>query len=236
MRDVWHLALRQAEGLLRALSSALSFDVPDYTTLWHRLVRDETEEVALPRHDGVTLAIDSTGLAVSQRGEWLRDRWHVHRGFIKAHVAVDVDTLEVLGAIVTDDRGYDAHFLVPLVQRALDRGARVVRVLADAAYDARYNFDFLYRNGIDAGINLRKNADQKVKGGTFARPMAARELHRIGHEEWARKHSYALRWKVECAFSAIKRTMGEALRSTRSDLMLREAQRKFIAYNKLVRA
>ncbi len=235
LRDVWHLALRQAEGLLRALSDELGFAVPDYTTLWYRLVADEAEE-SVTSGDDVTLAVDSTGIAVTRRGEWLRDKWHVHRGFIKAHVAVDVETLEIVAVMVGDDHSYDAHYLVPLVQRSLDQGTQVVRVLADAAYDTRYNFDFLHRNGIDAGINLRKNADQRLKGGTFARPMAARELRRLGKEGWKLKHGYGMRWKVECAFSAVKRVMSEALRSTRRDLMLREAQHKFWTYNMLARA
>ena len=236
LRDIWHIALRQAEGLLRALSEALNFEVPDYTTLWHRLVRDEVEEVSPGRHDGVTLAIDSTGLAVSQRGEWLRDKWHVHRGFVKAHVAVDVETLEIAAVMVTDDRGYDAHFLVPLVQRSLDHGARVVRVLADAAYDTRENFEFLRNEGIEAGIRIKRNASAKSLGRSLARPLAVRELRKLGEDEWARCHGYAMRWKAECAFSAVKRVLGESLRSTRSDLMLREAQHKFLAYNLLVRA
>ncbi len=37
-----------------------------------------------------TLAIDSTGIKVSDRGEWMREKWHVHRGWIKVHMAVEV--------------------------------------------------------------------------------------------------------------------------------------------------
>jgi hypothetical protein len=49
-------------------------------------------------------------------------------------------------------------------------------------------------------------------------------------------HGYGRRWAVEGTFSAIKRTLGEGLRSRRGDLRLREAQRKAIAYNKLLMA
>jgi hypothetical protein len=49
-------------------------------------------------------------------------------------------------------------------------------------------------------------------------------------------HGYGRRWAVEGTFSAIKRTLGEGLRSRRGDLRLREAQRKVIAYNKLLMA
>ncbi len=206
--------------------------MPDYTTLWHRLVRDEADEVVPPRRDGMVLAVDSTGLAVSPRGEWLRDKWHLSRGFVKAHVAVDVTTLEVVAVLVSDDRKHDRGFLIPLVRQAQRLGS-IKRVLADGAYDSRDNFDFLYRHGIEAGIKIRKGADQKLKGGTFARPMAVRERDRLGEDDWSRKYEYWLRWKVEVVFSAVKRALGEALRSRRSDLMLREAQHKFWSYNRL---
>lgn len=235
LREVWHLGLRQAEGLLRALGEALAFDVPDYTTLWHRLVRDEADTVVPPRHDGMVLAIDSTGLAVTQRGEWLRDRWHVHRGFVKAHVAVDVTTATVAAVMVSDDRTHDRGFLIPLVRQAQRLGT-VKRVLADGAYDTHDNFDFLRREGIEAGIKTRKNANQHMRGGTFARPLAVGERERLGEDGRSRKYEYSLRWKVEVVFSAVKRTLGEALRARRSDLMLREAQQKFIVYNRLATA
>ncbi len=237
LRDVWHLALRQAEGLLRALSEALAFEVPDYTTLWHRLVRDEVEAASMPRRDGVVLAIDSTGLAVTQRGEWLRHHWHVCRGFVRAHVAVDVATSTVAAVIVTDDRVGEARLLPELVRQAAARlDGRIVRVLADRAYDTIANFDFLMEHNIEEGIRIKSRATTHRHGGSGGRPKAVRELRRLGEDGWISKYEYGLRWKAEVVFSAVKRVMGEALRSRRSDLMLREAQHKFVQYNRLAMA
>lgn len=37
------------------------------------------------------IAIDSTaGIKVSNRGEWIRHKWNVKRGYLKIHVAVDI--------------------------------------------------------------------------------------------------------------------------------------------------
>ena len=89
--------------------SVLGLKAPDHTTIWKRLSTERAKPVVPPQE--AVVAIDSTGLSTTLRGEWIRDHWHKHRGFVKAHVAVDVLKLDVLGVIV------------------------IRRVLADAAYD-----------------------------------------------------------------------------------------------------
>ncbi len=152
IRDVWHIPLRQVEGMLIALAEALDLEVPDHSTLWIRLIREEAEQVVPPRSDEHVLAIDSTGLKVSERGEWIRDRYHLRRGFVKAHIAVDVSTATVVAVRVSDHRKGDAGFLRPLVEEAsrLFPG-RITKVIADGAYDTRENFDLLASNGHRGG-------------------------------------------------------------------------------------
>lgn len=234
-RDIWHISLRTAQGALRALGLALGFEAPDFTTLWKRLSKEEAERPVPPSSSEHVLAIDSTGIKVTERGEWLREKWHIHRGWIKAHVAVDVGTMTVAAVIVSDERSHDRQYLVPLVRQAASSlPGRIVRVLADGAYDSHENFEFLRDNEIEAGIKIRKNANLRAKYGSTARPAAVRERKRLGEEDWSHRYGYSQRWRVEIVFSAVKRIMGESLRSRRSDLMLREAQHKFIAYNRLV--
>ena len=45
-----------------------------------------------------------------------------------------------------------------------------------------------------------------------------------------------MRWKVETIFSAIKRKMGEAVRSKRPDLALKQAERMVVQYSILKEA
>jgi hypothetical protein len=45
----------------------------------------ETKE-ALGR---LTIAVDSSGIKVSNRGEWTHKKWKVKHGFIKVYIAVD---------------------------------------------------------------------------------------------------------------------------------------------------
>lgn len=193
-RDVWRLGLRQAEGLLRVLGSIFGFEAPDYTTLWRREIVDELLEFVVPRAEDHTLAVGSSGLSVTTRGEYLAHKYKVHRGFVKLHAAVDVSSGAVVAATATDGRAGDAGQLSSLVGEATERlDGTILKVLADGAYDTRANFDLLDERGIEAVVRMRKNAN-------------------------------------------MKRTLVEGLRSRRCDLMLREAQPKAVAYNKLFMA
>ncbi len=220
------LSWRALEGVLASL---LEVKAPDFTTIWKRLAAEEAEPVVPPRE--AVVAVDSTGFSTTVRSEWLRDKWRKRRGFVKAHVAIDVASLEVLAVVVTDDTVHDAEAFVPLVQQVLSRGVTIKRVLADGAYDSRANFDLLRRHGIEAGIMIRKSAGRKLRGHTFARPCAVRERDLLGAWLWERRYAYSLRWMVEYVFSAVKRTLGSEVRSRDRDLMFLEVRNKFWTWN-----
>ena len=61
-------------------------------------------------------------------------------------------------------------------------------------------------------------------------------LRSIGEAHWRYVHDHGQRWRVEGAFSAVKRILGETLRFRRSDLVLREARHKFVQHSRLMMA
>jgi hypothetical protein len=77
LRAVFHLALRQTEGLIGSIIGLLELTlvVPDHSTLSRRA---ETLEVPRPRsrRDGepLHLLVDSTGLKLCGAGEWLIEK------------------------------------------------------------------------------------------------------------------------------------------------------------------
>ena len=238
VRAALRMPLRALEGVLRVLGEIVPVRAPDYTTLWHRLkdVRLPVRVPVLPSsEDGFVVAVDSTGLKVSNRGEWLREKWHVHRGWIKVHAAVETASGAVVGIAISDERADDARFLERLVLQAKARlPGRVKRVLADGAYDKRDCFDFLRSEGIEAGIKLRSGASRKSLGHGSARPLAVAERNRLGEEGWKERYHYNERWRCEVTFSAIKRMFGEGITARRRDLMFREARLRFQMYNKML--
>ncbi len=47
--------------------------------------------------------IDSTGLKITKRGEWMISKWKKNRkGWIKIHVAIEGDSIDVVSVSVTD--------------------------------------------------------------------------------------------------------------------------------------
>ena len=149
-----HLPYRQLEGVLRALSSFMPvLSAADYTTLWHRISKLDIS-IPIPDKD-IVVAIDSTGIKVTNRGEWIRKKHHTERkGWIKVHVAVDVDSKKLVSLEITDERVSDNEMARPLLEDvALDD------VLGDGAFDTEELFDFLKEKGVSRpGIKIRKNA------------------------------------------------------------------------------
>ena len=97
-------------------------EVQDYTTMWWRVVRVKVQELnseVNPQkvEDVITIAVDSTGIKVTNRGEWIRDKWKKRRGFIKIHVAVNIKTKKIVSMEVTKEDVVDGKMLKPLTRQ-----------------------------------------------------------------------------------------------------------------------
>jgi len=66
------------------------FELPLYETIKH------TE-------GDVVVERDRTGIKVTNQGEWMREKWRIHRGWIKVHVVIDRKSREILAMDVTDE-------------------------------------------------------------------------------------------------------------------------------------
>jgi hypothetical protein len=93
----------------------------------------------------VVIAVDSTGIKVSNRGEWIREKWYntKRKGFIKFHIAVDTKTSKILSIDVTKENITDGARAIPLIKSASKRVGNISRSLMDEAYDRRSIFNYL---------------------------------------------------------------------------------------------
>jgi hypothetical protein len=184
----------------------------------------------------MVIALDSTGVKVTNRGEWIREKWKRRRGWIKVHIAVDINKKKLLAIEVTDERVSENRLFKKLVENSekhIQNKVKLKRVLADADYDTKENFNFLAEKCIECGIKLRKSASTLAKGSPY-RAKCVRELRRIGYEKWKERYSYGYRWSAETMFSSVKRMMGEYVTSTSKEGMFREVIRKFLFYNMIL--
>jgi len=227
------LPYRQLEGFMRGLSQHVDgLKAPDYTTIWWRVAKmkvDLASSVALDKD--VTIAVDSSGIKVSNRGEWIHKKWKVKRGFIKIHIAVDTKTKQILAIEVTKEDVGDGRMLKRLVDGSLSK-AVLKGVVADGAYDSRSNFRMLAERGIDPLIRVRKNASFKG-GGCMPRKFAV--VEQLGNANWRRERGYGYRWMVESAFSSIKRVFGEYICAVKWPNIVKELLLKASIYNLFIK-
>ncbi|NVO66699.1 IS5 family transposase [Methanofollis tationis] len=231
---------RQMEGFTRKLSIFIpSLVSADYTTLFRRIKRLDislrVDPTILSRN--VIIAVDSTGIKVTNRGEWMREKWRVRRGWIKVHAMIDIETNQILGLEVTDESVQDDARCIPLldqVQQHCGREHTIRRLLADGAYDRNEIFNTLEKRGILSGIKTRTDAATRSTGSPY-RAECVRERVRLGgYREWAQDIDYGMRWKAEGVFSSGKRIFGETVRATSKEGMIREVKMKMNCYNMLL--
>ena len=219
-----HLPYRQLEGFLRALSGFVpGLSSADYTTLWQRISNLELN-IPVPDND-IVVAVDSTGMKVTSRGDWMREKHGVERkGWIKVHVAVDVETRRPITFEITDERITDQDMVKPLLT-----DIKLKDSLMDGAYDKEEVFKFIKEKGVAMpGIKIRENAI--VIAGS-ERAESVLEFKKYGYDSWKLVHRYGRRWAAESVFSAIKRIFGENVRANSKKGMFDEVNRMLNFYS-----
>src|SRR3954470_13428347 len=124
LRAVFHVAYRQAEGLIGSLMGllGLTLPVPDHTTLSRRAA---SLEVPRPRSSSraggeaapMHLLVDSTGLKLCGPGEWLVEKHgaKARRSWRKLHLGRDADTGQIVAATLTTHDVDDGAQVGPLL-------------------------------------------------------------------------------------------------------------------------
>ena len=121
----FHLPYRQTEGITYGHAKGKVPSIPDYTTINRRINRldikiKDTDSKEF-EDEYIIIAIDSTGIKVTNRGQWMRDKWNIKRkGYLKIHIAVNVKSKEILSIKVTDDEHvHDSKALPELVENII---------------------------------------------------------------------------------------------------------------------
>ena len=117
----FHLPYRQTEGITQAHAKGKVPSIPHFTTINRRINRldikikdtDSKSNSKELEDDYIVIAIDSTGIKITNRGQWLRDKWGTRKGYLKIHIAVvDIKSMKILSMeIVTDEHVHDSKML-----------------------------------------------------------------------------------------------------------------------------
>ena len=151
-KTYFHLPFRQTEGIAQGHAKGKLPSIPDYTTINRRInkldikvkVDNKSKEF---KDEYIIIAIDSTGIKVTNRGQWMRDKWHIKnkKGYLKIHVAVNVKTKKILSIKVTDEHVHDSKALPELVNDVIKSDKRITigKLIAEyGAYEGNEIFRF----------------------------------------------------------------------------------------------
>ena len=121
------VSYRELEGYLDG-SWGHEHNTPEFTVIWKRIGKNMPKlqaEDTSAAVDGrvLRLVVDATGMAMHNRGEWIRYKWRVKRGFFKIHLLIDLDTRRIVSFSMTGMDGGDAGQLPVLLSKALKRYA-----------------------------------------------------------------------------------------------------------------
>ena len=235
MRAYFHLPYRQTEGVVREHASNTLSSIPDYSNISRRINRldikiEDDDDKSNLHNDYFIIAIDSTGIKLSNRGEWIRHRWNVKRGYLKIHVAVDIKKKRVLSLKVTSEQIHDGKVLPELIDDiTIKQNKKVNTAIADGSYDSNNNFQLLSFKGIKPAIKVRKNSRYR-KTNHYLRNKTVK-MKKTNLQQWKNSVGYGQRWIVESVFSCIKRMFGEYVTAIRFENIIKEIILKVSLYN-----
>jgi hypothetical protein len=132
IRVYFHLPYRQTEGIIKATGKSLP-DHPSYSQICKRVNKLDiiNNRMGIDDDDdekNIVIAIDSTGIKVTNRGQWIFDKWNIRKkGYLKIHIAVNIKTKEILALEVTDEKSHDGKVMPKLIEHVLKRNNNNVK-------------------------------------------------------------------------------------------------------------
>jgi hypothetical protein len=243
IRVCFHLPYRQTEGIIKATVgksiSEYKQPSPSYSQICRRInkldidINSSIDDDDDDDDDVVIIAADSTGIKVTNRGQWMQDKWDVKnkKGYLKIHVAVNIKTKEILALEVTDEKVHDGKVIKQLIEQVLNNNhnIKIESFIGDGAYDSNETFKYLQKKRIRPIIKVKRNSIISSKNSK----VRNREVHlqTKDYHKWKKKRKYGQRWIAETAFSSIKRMFGEYTSAIRFQNMVKEMTMKVSLYN-----
>jgi transposase len=197
------------------------------TSIFHSLIAKS----ALPLQAvEVDFAVDSSGFSSSKFDRWYDEKYGVNRSkhtWIKTHLCCGVKTNIVTAVRILDKDANDCPQFAPLVNATAKSGFSINEVSGDKAYLSHSNLELVESLGGTPFVQFKTNSvDNDGAWGRMFHYFQFRQQDFLDH--------YHKRSNVESTFSAIKRKLGDSVRSRTPVAMVNEVLGKVLAYNIMV--
>jgi len=200
IRQVFHLPLRQTEGLINSLTRLMNaaICIPDFSSISRR-------SIVLPRHvlskalqPGSLVIVDSTGLKVYGKDEWHQEKHQVpaRRTWRKLHLAVD-ENHQILACELTTPEVGDPTAVPDLLDQI---DAPLETFMGDGAFDGEATSQAVLAKQANAKIVVPPHKRAVCSSaGDSQRDQHIRDIKEHGRIAWQKKNDYGLRAHVELA-------------------------------------
>ncbi len=140
------------------------------------------------------ISIDSRGLKLSKLGSWIKEKWGISSPFLKLHLVINVETLEILDFKITKSNKGDASQFPQMIRKArkkirwqlahmisemdsTEETAKykntMMKILGDGAYGTKENYNVCDKLCMSGLLKVRINS--ALSGGSHERNTAVRE-------------------------------------------------------------
>jgi len=219
IRYVYKLPYRGNRGYIRSLFALLklSLAIPSVSQLCKRSKKLSFDSMVSKKKKITDIAIDSTGLKVYGEGEW-KVRKHgagKHRSWMKLHVAIDIETQEIIGMELTSNSVDDATCAKSIIESIESTERSILSIRGDGAYDKKKVRKMAYKKNIKQIIPPQRNAvlDRGGKVWMQERDEAIMRLKEIDRKDWKVEAGYHKRSLAETVMFRYKTIHGGQLKS-----------------------
>ena len=232
IRQVLRLPLRQTQGFMNSLITALDIDItiPDFSSLSKRSVGLSRHKLTQELEPGCIVIVDSTGLKVYGKDEWHQEKHDVaaRRTWRKLHLAIDENHQIIACELTTPETGDTTA--VPDLLDQIDTPFDTF--IADGAYDGDPVSNAVLSLQPDAQVIVPPHKTAVCSSaGDSQRDEHIRVIDEFGRIVWQKKTGYGLRNYVELAMQRYKRTFGNTMKARKLPQQKAEAWACCLALN-----
>jgi hypothetical protein len=220
LKALYHLSLRQTQGLLQSVFSllGLALPLPNYSTLCRRAAHLKVPLKAPLKRGIAELVVDGTGLKLYGEGEWkVRCHgWCRHRRWRRLQVALDAADQQIHAVQLHANSQTEGQVVEALMAQI---HLPMQYFVGDGAYDKVGVCRYLCGRHMEPLIPPQHNALRDAKHREFLAPRDSTIdlIEALGRKQWKVEVGYHVRSLAETCLFRYKTILGPKLSARRLD-------------------